>query len=229
MDSSHYKTKLLIAETAVRQMLSVGYDKVRVLDIAREAGLNKNSFYYHFSSREEVVRWLLRYDIARMLTEAFEEEYLVPVGPGAGLYPNLPYYVRIPLGARMIDQGAFMRSVVAALRTRQAFYTEVFLHENTFSLIAYMEKLYRPLFAQDVEHIAAGRYLPEKTKAFLVEYFLKAFMGMVKHMVTIPELSDGLMDEDLNPFWNMGMESLSQAIRAHPFNVSILDQITSLP
>lgn len=141
-----------IAQVFEDTVRTEGIEKVCVLDIAKELNINKNSFYYHFSSKYSVIYWIFRIDIAAMLNEHFASDQLVYLegeshGFGRDGYPDMPYYVRIPQGARMLDQGAFFKEAVLRLRQRRDFYRCVMRRDASVdSLMSYVEKLYAPAF-----------------------------------------------------------------------------------
>lgn len=210
-----------IAQAFLEMVVAKSIDSISVLDIVREVGVNKNSFYYHFPSKYGVAYWILRSDIASMLEENFDEPYLVFPEERAttlkkNLYPDLPHYVRVPTGARMLDQGAFFKLSVNALREKRSFYQALFKDSSLDNLKSYIEKLYYPTFLKDVEFIADGRYVPEQTRSFLAKGYLALFVGMLEQFVCSQELPDDLLDDEKNPFWNIAAESIENALRNHP-------------
>lgn len=211
-----------IAQVFVDTVRTEGIEKVCVLDIAKELNVNKNSFYYHFSSKYSVIYWIFRTDITAMLNEHFASDQLVYLegeshGFGRDGYPDMPYYVRIPQGARMLDQGAFFKEAVLRLRQRRDFYRCVMRRDTSVdSLMSYVEKLYAPAFFKDVSLIAGGRYIPPATHFFLAKSFLKLYVGMMEELVCAWDLPEDLLLDSKNPFWNISAESIQEAIRKHP-------------
>ena len=66
------ETKARILTTAEKIFSEVGYDKARVDDIAKEAGVNKALIYYYFKSKDEILETLfstLVNDAKRMLID----------------------------------------------------------------------------------------------------------------------------------------------------------------
>lgn len=73
-DNVETKEKILLA--AEKLFSEVGFDKARVDDIAKTAGVNKALIYYYFESKEEILRTLfsgLVEDARRMLVKSLEE------------------------------------------------------------------------------------------------------------------------------------------------------------
>lgn len=210
-----------IADAFIEIAIQNGPDKVCVLDITKAVGINKNSFYYHFASKYHVAYWIFRSDMANMLNEHFESDQLVYLEEGSdkeskSRFSGLPYYVRIPQGARMLDQGPFFKQTILCLRKRREFYSSMLQDSSLDNLKSYMEALYQPAFNHDIELLAAGRYLPPMTQKFLAGCYLKMFLGMVEELVCQRDMPEELLNDEKNPFWNLATESISEAIRNHP-------------
>lgn len=210
-----------IAALYMEMVIQVGPEKVRILDIAKRLGINKNSYYYHFSSKYSVAYWIFRRDVARMLDAHFEPEHFVRLevdefASSKNRFPELPYYARVPSGARMLDHGIFFKHLVLCLRERQPFYRLMLQDATLDNLSSYMRRLYGGAFMRDIDIIADGRYIPPETQGFLSHSLLSLFMGMLDELVSAQELSPVLLDEAKNPFWNFAAESVNEAIRNHP-------------
>ena len=213
--------KEAIALAYMQRAIRDGQDKIRVLDLAKDAGVNKNSFYYHFATRQSVAYWIVRRDIASVLEESFDAGLHVFVE--ADLFPNgkdafeeLPYYARVYEGARMLGQGEFLKQLVLKMRANQDYYRTCFWDEGPEGTMAYLRLLYKPAMEEDVDIIAGGRFLPDPTRAFLAASMLNMNLGIVRDMVCEPAVPDGIFDSQDNPFWNMAAESLNDALRNHP-------------
>ncbi len=196
-------------------------DKIRVLDLVEEVGVNKNTFYYHFASRQSVAYWIIRKDIAQVIEENFDPEYHVFVNletfpEKKDAFADLPYYVRVPRGARMLDQGAFIKLLVMKLRENQAYYRSCFQGDNIENTSNYLDMLYRPAMLEDVDFIADGRYIPSATKDFLASCMMNINFGIIKDFACKTRLPKGLFDDEDNPFWNYAAESLHEGLRSHP-------------
>lgn len=69
------ETKARILFTAEKIFSEVGFDKARVDDVAKEAGVNKALIYYYFKSKDEILETLfsgLVEDARRMLVKSME-------------------------------------------------------------------------------------------------------------------------------------------------------------
>ena len=213
--------KEAIAQAYMERAIKEGFDKIRVLEIAKDLGINKNSFYYHFATRKSVAYWIIRRDIAQILEEHFDPSQFVYVDPTVFANPKdafeeLPYYVRIPKGARMLDQGSFIKQIVLKLRENQSYYRTCFQEESLESTMSYLGRLFKPAMERDVDIIADGRYLTKASRQFLAIGLMNMNFGLIKDLACAPTLPDGIFDDSKNPFWNMAAESLNDALRNHP-------------
>lgn len=80
-----------------------------------------------------------------------------------------------------------------------------------------MTNLYYPAIQNDIQFILDGRYMPDETRHMLT-------LLCTRYIVTIPgfclENTErvSLLDDRVNPFWNIIHESLYMAIQSHPIN-----------
>ena len=195
--------------------------KISVLDLVKDAEINKNTFYYHFASRQSIAYWIIRDDIARVITDNFDSERFVYVDANAFIddkdaFEDLPYYVRERTGPRTLEQGKFLKFLVLRLRENQRFYRVLLGDAAPEGVRAYLKRLYLPAMEEDVDIIAGGRYLSPETRAFLAGVLLNINFGIIKDLVSEPELPEKLLDDAENPFWNMAAEGLSALLHNHP-------------
>lgn len=63
------RTKIWIADTMKKLMVSRSIEKIRVTEICREAKIERPTFYYHFKDKYDLVAWIFFHD-------AFETDIL---------------------------------------------------------------------------------------------------------------------------------------------------------
>lgn len=63
-------TKLLIAATVKKLAAKNPIDKISVADITEEAGINRKTFYYHFTDKAELICWIFDYDTSNITDKA---------------------------------------------------------------------------------------------------------------------------------------------------------------
>src|SRR5690242_9418711 len=68
-------TRRRLLDAAVSEFRRRGVEETRIIDITQAAGAARGTFYQHFSSREELIRELLKpvFDITLLHYEAFSE------------------------------------------------------------------------------------------------------------------------------------------------------------
>ncbi|MGL4695685.1 TetR/AcrR family transcriptional regulator [Enterococcus larvae] len=55
-------TKRTIALALIKLSQTKAFDKISVQDITKKAGLNRQTFYYHFSDKFDLLRWIYQQD-----------------------------------------------------------------------------------------------------------------------------------------------------------------------
>ena len=59
-------TKKLIADTLKKLASGKHLDKISISEIVDAAGLNRQTFYYHFQDKQELICWIFDTDIATL-------------------------------------------------------------------------------------------------------------------------------------------------------------------
>jgi AcrR family transcriptional regulator len=86
------QTRELLAETARRLFTERGFERVSVVEIAREANVSEKTVFNYFPTKEDLVYWRL---------ESFEEELLGTIQarpPGESVLDAFGRFVRAPRG-----------------------------------------------------------------------------------------------------------------------------------
>lgn len=66
--------KHAIAETMKHLMQTKPLQKISVGDIATECGITRNSFYYHFQDKFDLVNWIYYTEMASLIKHQFEQQ-----------------------------------------------------------------------------------------------------------------------------------------------------------
>lgn len=69
-DQVEVSTKQKIFDVAIDLFAQNGFDAVSMQDIAQVVGIKKASLYYHFTSKDQILKEILQYPIARIQTVA---------------------------------------------------------------------------------------------------------------------------------------------------------------
>ena len=67
---SSQQTKQLFADSMKQLMMKKPLEEISVGDIALQSGMSRNSFYYHFQDKYDLVTWIFRTESAAYLAQA---------------------------------------------------------------------------------------------------------------------------------------------------------------
>src|SRR5262245_4256851 len=87
VDSKSDRTRQRILDAAARAFRRAGYASVTLKDIAREAGLQAGSLYYHFDTKEALVEEVLAVGVDAAI--AATRDSVAALGPGADALARL--------------------------------------------------------------------------------------------------------------------------------------------
>lgn len=212
-------TRAEIATAFKESVRKTSLSQTRVADLISELGVNRNTFYYHFGSKYDVAMWIFRTSLAAKLRHDFPESQLVSASfssTGAGK-DSLPYYVHKETGARTLDTSGYYKALVATVLEDPDFYRKLFTpREHEF--IQQVAGTLIPAFKDDIDFILDGRYMPDETKALLADPCAHQAISLVEFFLVNRGSTQTLLDEHMNPFWNIIQESLYTAIQEHPIN-----------
>lgn len=189
---------------------------MRVADLIEELGINRNTFYYHFSSKYDVALWALQEDLASELEATFQQSELMCLPDGKAKESRIPYYVHVENGAHALDESGFLKALVRCTLRRKDFYRKLFnTQEYEFSR-CFLSRYY-PAVEQDVKFVLGGRYMPPETIQYLANLGARTMLITVEFNLNVSK-DDRMLDEKINPFWNFFHEALSAAVTNHPIN-----------
>lgn len=69
-----FKTKRKLAEALRELMRTTAFDKITVSDITERCGLHRQTFYYHFQDRNQLLSWLIYEELFVPLIEGVSVE-----------------------------------------------------------------------------------------------------------------------------------------------------------
>ena len=81
-----------------------------------------------------------------------------------------------------------------------------------------MDTLYRPAVENDFKFVLDGRYMPKETFDYLVSRYLDDISFIPSYHLANSTASAQLLDERINPFWNLPYEILPPVLQKHPIN-----------
>ena len=74
------RTKKLFADTLQQMVSEMPLEKVRVKDLCARCGADRQTFYYHFRDKYDLIAWIFAQDYSEALTaagEGYPEEHVV--------------------------------------------------------------------------------------------------------------------------------------------------------
>ena len=63
------QTKRLLAQSLMDLMMTTPLEKISVNDIVDHAGVGRNTFYYHFEDKYDLVNWYFQSGVTQFLVE----------------------------------------------------------------------------------------------------------------------------------------------------------------
>ena len=210
-------TRQLIADAFVDAIRETSLSRVRIADLIDELGINRNTYYYHFSSKLETALWVFRCALDEKLRAALPPDQLVAQPFSKRIPQDLALYSHVEIGARTLDASKFTRALLECVATDTEFYRKLFTVMEPEFLSA-MEQLYYPLLEADVKFILDGRYMPPETLQMVTTLSVRQIVNSVEFFLAHPRIQDELLDPRMNPFGNALQESLFEMIQAHPIN-----------
>lgn len=210
-------TRQLIADAFVAEVRETSLSRVRIADLIEQLGINRNTYYYHFSSKHETALWVFRHALAQRLSQALPADQLVSAPFSKRISQPLPYYTHVEIGARTLDASVFTKTLLACVRDDADFYRKLFtIREPEF--LETVGRLYYPPLVEDVKFILDGRYMPPETLHMVASLGVRHLLSSIEFFLQNLRMADELLDERVNPFGNALQESLCELIQAHPIN-----------
>lgn len=204
-------TMTLLGDSLINLAERLPLEKISISDIVAASKKNRKTFYYHFESKDALIRWIFRKDLAKMLAEKVDACYLVHEKCGEGTFPDLPYYVFKKVGVRSLDGSIFVHALARCFQTRRSYYAKALKPVGPGSLRAYLLRLYADALKNDIRFILSNRYLAEANVQFLAEFYAEALLSYLVDKVGDPSCLDLLAN--MKPFDNIIHSSLESEIK----------------
>lgn len=207
-----------IIDTFIAMVESSSASKVHVADLINELDINRNTFYYYFSNKQDVSEYIFRTDLHESLIERFKADQLVfsPCSGKGSSNIQRAYYVHIETGARTLDMSEFCRTLVDTLNQRRTFYRKL-LSPLEIDFYHLLEALYTPALEKDIEFMLNGRYMHPVSQRMLAQSCCNALLASARFSIETSQI-DVLSDPRVFPYWNIIQEALYNAIEKHPTN-----------
>lgn len=208
-------TQQLIVDGLCSKVRTIPLSRVRIAELINDLNINRNTFYYYFSSKFEVAYYAFRRDLdARIRAVATESELVVrsedddPCG-------GLAFYARSETGARMLNHEAFISSLIHCVSQDPTLYRNLFTYRE-LEFINYARTIWKSAISDDLDFMLDGRYMPPPIKELLIGGTVSSIIELAMYCIAHPELEKSLCDKNFNPFQNYLLDSLHSTIQRHP-------------
>lgn len=150
-------TKRALAMALKELMEKLPFQKISVVDICDECGMNRKSFYYHFKDKYELVNWI------------FFREFIVP-------HKDFDYEIGWPLLSELCDY----------FYENRTFYKNVMSVEGQNSFREYFTEIFSPIAAEYLKEIIPHNGYEALTTKYFVDAMLIAIITWLNSKDDLP-------------------------------------------
>lgn len=153
MKMEHQRTNRAIADAMKELMQQTPLEEISVGEIIRQAKVSRNTFYYHFKDKYDLVNWIF----------ASEAEPLTEVSLSPANWQQLLY------------------TICRYLRANQAFYTNALRLTGQNSLQSYLVSYFTRLLKERISHLCRqrGRPISAQEADFAARFYSCAIVGLM--------------------------------------------------
>jgi len=144
-------TKKAIASGIKELTKKKNFDKITVSDITEICGLNRQTFYYHFQDKYELVNWIYYNEAISLVTKDLT-------------YDNCGEKVHLMLSQMKSEDYFYVNTLKASV-------------QNEFE--AYLFKVIRELFCDIIEKIAGENKMEVSEVRFIAEFYAYGTVGLI--------------------------------------------------
>lgn len=142
-------TKNLLSESLKNLLYEKPFNKITVLDITKKSGLNRQTFYYHFEDKYELVQWIYNNDLLHISNET-----------------------------TLYNWDTKLLEALKILKKQKHFYVCVVKSdENYFKL--YFFNIIKKLFLKGIRKVDIHKKLDVKRLDFFANYFSHGMCGTI--------------------------------------------------
>ncbi len=147
------RTKQILAASLKDLMQTMPLEKISVSDIAEHADIGRNTFYYHFQDKFDLVNWIFQTESTRFFTEQATTE----------------------------NWSSALESIEDYLKENKDFYCNALAYNGQNSLQSFLFDTVSDLVVQQVRSMEAPEYrsLNKEELRFIGDFVASALVGMV--------------------------------------------------
>lgn len=143
-------TKQAIARGFKTLLLKKDFSKISVSDIASQCGLNRQTFYYHFQDKYELLNWI------------YYQEAVIPTIDGVTFE----------------NWNEHLLSLFKIMKADEAFYIRTIRSEEVY-LQGYLQNLTTTVFLQAIEDLDSEHHLDAEDKEFYARFYAYGVSGCI--------------------------------------------------
>ncbi len=153
--SQAHRTRQALAEALKRLMQTTPLDKITVVTLVQECGINRQTFYYHFQNIYDLLGWIYQDEALRLISDCRTYETW---------------------------QEAFLR-ILRYIRKNASFCRNVLRYVTRDEIDRFLYRMTIKGLIDVVNEIAGESPLSEKRRRFIANFYCYAFIGIVNHWV----------------------------------------------
>lgn len=154
--SEAFVTKKAIADGFKCLMDKKPFEKITIADITDSCGLNRQTFYYHFKDKYELLNWILFSDVI----EPFSN------------------------GLTIDNWSDHLMQILVIVKENSKFYANAMNTSHGEEFHRYLFNAVTGVLCQVVDQIADGRSISPADRQFIAEFFAYGVSGTVSKWVT---------------------------------------------
>lgn len=179
-------TKRVLADALKELMQKTPLNKISVGDITALCGINRQTFYYHFKDKYDLVGWIYSTETQEFMGRLFDSDHW------ADSFCDLCLY----------------------MQKNKKFYINALSAPGQNSFEDYLINSMHNLIIELIHEKSLGAQMEEETKAFIADFYTYAFVGLVlkwarngmkenprEYIDRIKELIDSSMLRELDKYF----------------------------
>jgi len=144
-------TKKALAAGLKSLMKAKSFDKISVADIAESCGLNRQTFYYHFQDKFDLVNWIYNHELICFLPESLTYE----------------------------NWDSRLCEILEIMEKDRGFYQATLKSSGNDSFQKYLYEITRRLLMEIIPKIAGSGVRHMESLSFIAEFFSFGIVGIV--------------------------------------------------
>ncbi len=148
---SSLTTKKAISYALKDLLKTHSFNKITINDIAKHCNINRQTFYYHFLDKEDLVEWICKEEMGTILDKQDN---------------NVTW------------QDKFL-SVFILMQKEQVFISNLYHSVSIEILRTSLYRLVYPIIYEEIKNIAASENMAEEEKTFITDFYKYAFVAIV--------------------------------------------------